>query len=358
MPPAYRKSQSRFSQFITMFSSSIAAPLDPPPPTLLELIDLIDKFSIGHSTCIVIPTNTLFSVPAGFPVNNDNYFPLLIGDDPRPHGFVLCSIATILPWPHAFQITDSAIHLRASTAAEATAAFQLLINATRNVDPIGKSIALPSEHFLLPGQPFLGETVHIERFASSIFGIGTRGSHMTAYVRGPSGEPDDILIWVARRSPDLFSYPHKLDSTVAGGVKASDTPLECIIAESEEEASLPRELVQARVKHTGVVTLANRNPRNGFFHGEILYVYDLELTADEKPELGYDGEVCEFILMTWREVLGRMQNLEFKPNVCPIMIDFFMRHGLITPDNEPRYVEISSRLRRKLPMATNEFEGR
>lgn len=262
-------------------------------------------------------------------------------------------MATILPWPPSFRITDNAIHLNVSSGPEASKAFQDLIDAARSVEPFGKSIALPSEHFLLPGAPFPGQKVHLERFASSIFGIATRGSHMTAY-RRLKGE---MHIWVARRSPELFSYPGKLDSTVAGGVKAEDTPFECIVAESDEEARLSRDMVRKRVVHTGVVTLANRNPKNGFFHGEMIYVYDLELGPDEAPRLGGDGEVAEFVLMPWKEVLARMQNFEFKPNVCPIMIDFFMRHGLITPDTEPRYVEIITRLHRRLPQATNEFEG-
>lgn len=175
---------------------------------------------------------------------------------------------------------------------------------------------------------------------------------MTAYVRSSSSDSSIKGIWVARRSPTLFTYPGKLDSTVAGGVKATDTPTGCILAEAAEEASLPETLISsAACRATGVITLANRNPRTGLFHSEILYVYDLELPEDVIPTPA-DGEVESFILMPVDEVRRRMEEGEFKPNVCPVMIDFMMRHGLITPESEGegRYVDISNRLRRRLPV--------
>jgi hypothetical protein len=40
---------------------------------------------------------------------------------------------------------------------------------------------------------------------------------------------------------------------------------------------------------------------------------------------------------------------EFKPSCAAVMMDFFVRHGFITAENEVDYVEIVSRLHRKLP---------
>lgn len=156
-----------------------------------------------------------------------------------------------------------------------------------------------------------------------------------------------------------------LDSAVAGGVKADDSPLDCMLAESDEEARLSPAVVAPRLRPAGVVTLANRNPRTALIHGEILYVYDLDLSPPPGSEAGAlglvplpgdDGEVEEFILMEWQDVVRRMKAGEFKPNVCAIMIDFFIRHGLVTPEVENQYVEICNRLRRKLPMPTNALE--
>lgn len=201
-----------------------------------------------------------------------------------------------------------------------------------------------SEHFLVMGAR---EFVQIERFAASLFGIATRGAHLTCYVR----DAQCLGIWVARRSSKLFTYPGMLDSTVAGGVKADNSPLDCILAEATEEASLPEDLVAKQVRSVGVVTVANRNLRTELHHSEVLYVYDMELAADVVPR-PQDGEVEEFLLMGCDEVRERMVNGEFKPNVCPIMIDFLIRHGEMTPENERDYVEICNRLRRKLPVPT------
>ena len=191
------------------------------------------------------------------------------------------------------------------------------------------------------------EFVRIERFSSGIFGIATRGSHMTAYVKSP--KTGGLKIWVAKRSKHLLKFPGLLDSTVAGGVKAEHSPRECILAESEEEASLPKWLIESSaLKATGALTLANRNPVNGLFHSEILYTYDLEMPEDVLPKPG-DDEVEEFILMGVDEVRKRMEAGEFKPNVCPVLVDFLVRHGVILED-EKGYIDICARLRRQLPV--------
>lgn len=68
--------------------------------------------------------------------------------------------------------------------------------------------------------------------------------------------------------------------------------------------------------------------------------------------------------MSVEEVVSRMHAGEFKPNcalgasessfsvprqltlicVCKVLIDFLVRHGYLTPENEPRYLEINQRL--------------
>lgn len=297
-----------------------------------------------------------------FEVNHDSYYRLILSPDTRAHGFIHHKTVQRMPWPSAFTIDDAAhtVTLSTPTAALANAAIQAAVDAAINGKQFPTLNGMHSEHFIIPGARYPDSAtegpIKVERFAASLFGINTRGAHLTAYVKRP--EDGGISIWVARRSKNIFTYPGMLDSTVAGGVKASDTPLDCILAESDEEARLAASFVGPRVRHTGVVTLANRNPRTELFHGEILYVYDLDLSGvDTRPELGDDGEVEEFLLLDWQEVLRRMLAGEFKPNVCPIMIDFFVRHGLVTPENEGRYVEICSRLRRRLPMPTNPENG-
>jgi isopentenyldiphosphate isomerase len=273
-----------------------------------------------------------------------------------------------MPWPPSITIDHASASVTISSPPDTTKSTPTTAAAHINA-VLQQAVDAAIENDVFPilsrthSEPFriLGVTttvpeglVQVERFASPLFGIATRGAHMTCYVRD-----GDVVssIWVARRSRALHSYPGKLDSTVAGGIKAPDSPRACILAEAMEEASLPSDLVHARARATGVLTLANRNPRSGLFHGEVLYVYDMELPSGVTPTPG-DDEVEAFELMSVDEVRRRMEDGEFKPNVCAVMTDFFVRHGFVTPESEGEgaYVEICDRLRRRLPMPTSSVE--
>lgn len=54
------------------------------------------------------------------------------------------------------------------------------------------------------------------------------------------------------------SWPGKLDNSVAGGVPAGMTPLESIVKECMEEASLPKDIVAPLLKPTGAVSYCYR----------------------------------------------------------------------------------------------------
>jgi isopentenyldiphosphate isomerase len=188
--------------------------------------------------------------------------------------------------------------------------------------------------------------VVLERFAAPLFGIAGRGAHMTAFVRTISG----LKIWVPRRAKHLVTYPGMLDTTVAGGVKADQSPLECIVAESNEEASLPAEFVEENARGVGVVSHCLKSKRSGLFSIAVLYLYDIELSESMIPKPG-DDEVEGFQLMSVEEVKAAMFKQEFKPNSSLVMMDFFIRHGIMTEDKDLGYAEIAARLRRRLPVA-------
>ncbi|KAH7145701.1 hypothetical protein B0J13DRAFT_622419 [Dactylonectria estremocensis] len=309
-----------------------------PPRTLLDLINDFDN------------------VPLSFETDCHPYYRLYLAPDLRPHGYMLPDTVARMPWPTSFSVdhgersvTLAAPGPGATLTAHANGAFQLAVDAAIDSDLFPNLRQTHSEYFQVMGAH---EPVQVERFAVPLFGMAGRGSHLTGYVRAPDRA---LQIWVARRSRALFTYPGQLDSTVAGGVKASDTPLDCIVAEATEEASLPEALVRARVQPVGVVTLATRKAHSGLTHSDVLYVYDLELPADVVPA-PCDDEVESFTLMGCDEVRQRMLAGEFKPNVCAVMIDFMVRHGVVTAENEPDYVEICQRLRRRLPVPTSSGE--
>ena len=83
----------------------------------------------------------------------------------------------------------------------------------------------------------------------------------------------------------------------------------------------------------------------------MVHVYDIELSEDVIPQ-PHDDEVKEFYLMTPDEVKTALLRQEFKTNSAAVMIDFFIRHGIITADTERDYSEMNMRLHRTLPFAT------
>ena len=89
----------------------------------------------------------------------------------------------------------------------------------------------------------------------------------------------------------------------------------------------------------------------GLLQPECQFVYDLELTPDIIPKPN-DDEVESFHLWPVEKVQKAMAEAQFKPNCALVLLDFFVRHGILTPENEKDYVEIVSRLHRRLPFLT------
>jgi hypothetical protein len=119
---------------------------------------------------------------------------------------------------------------------------------------------------------------------------------------------------------------------------------------------LPRDLVEKSSTSHGTITYiyirtVEATGEIGLIQPECQYVYDLELLADMIPKPN-DSEVQEFYLWDVEEVQKHMAKGEFKPNCALLMLDFFIRHGILTPENENDYDEIKSRIHRDL-----EFPG-
>lgn len=201
-----------------------------------------------------------------------------------------------------------------------------------------------------PGRQLLAS---VERAASNLFGIMTYGAHMTAYVEEPDGT---LKLWISRRSKTKQTYPGMLDNTAAGGMSTGEEPFECLVRECMEEASLPEDIVRARAKSTGCLTyMYVRDERAGGEAGllqpECEYIYDLKLDPDIIPKPN-DTEVEDFRLWSVDEVKQALANGEFKPNCAVVVIDFFMRHGILTPENEKDYLEILARSHRRHEIPT------
>ncbi|KAK1974328.1 NUDIX domain-containing protein [Colletotrichum cereale] len=191
----------------------------------------------------------------------------------------------------------------------------------------------------------------IERAASGLFGVMRYGVHMTAFVRSPKVS-HGIRIWVPRRSPTKSTFPGMLDNTVAGGLMTGEDPFECVIREADEEASLPEQVVRHQAKYVGGVTYTYITKaeagEEGLIYPEVQWIYDLELPEDIVPQ-PKDDEVAEFSLCTVEQVLEGLAQGQWKPNSALVVLDFFIRHGILTRDNEPDYDQIVRRIHRRIP---------
>ncbi|MCJ1261588.1 hypothetical protein MMC22_001454 [Lobaria immixta] len=195
-------------------------------------------------------------------------------------------------------------------------------------------------------------TTSIERAGSALFGIVTYGVHMTAYVK----VDNDIKIWVPRRAKNKQTFGGMLDNTVAGGISSGENPFESVVREAAEEASFPDSLVRSNAKSCGMVTYfyitgQRAGGETGLLQPEVQYVYDLEIDPSVIPKPA-DDEVEEFYLWTVEEVQKALAEGQFKPNCAVVLLDFFVRHGILTADNEKHLIEIVSRIHRKLPFPT------
>jgi 8-oxo-dGTP pyrophosphatase MutT (NUDIX family) len=228
--------------------------------------------------------------------------------------------------------------------------FEQVLDRAREKNVFPKLGKKTDEKFAILGAPV---PIGIERTASSLFGIVGLGVHMNVYTRGSDGE---IKMWIAKRSPHKSTYPGMLDNAVAGGVALGEKPLECLVREAAEEARLEQEFVREYAKAAGAVSWwgisdARSGQMEGLMNPGVVHVYDLEVGpgVDFKP---VDGDVEGFALVGLAEVLDRVKNGEFKPISALVVIDFLVRWGMLTPENEESYAEVVARLHRKLPFPT------
>jgi isopentenyldiphosphate isomerase len=193
---------------------------------------------------------------------------------------------------------------------------------------------------------------HIERAVSGMFGLVTYGVHLVGYVPSPDGSKEKIKIWVPQRAFDKPTYPGMLDNTVAGGIGYPYGIEETVVKECYEEAGLEEAYVRSHIEPVGVATYYFRDSKSlddekGFFQPEVEYLYDLILDEGVTPR-PVDGEVHQFHLWDVTEVKKQLSLGKFKYNTALITIDFFIRHGLITPTEEKDYTEIVQRCHRRL----------
>ena len=153
----------------------------------------------------------------------------------------------------------------------------------------GKHIIDPSPKHenLFPRLPF-------GWIAASLFGITSYGVHLN----GIAGDPENKLLWLARRAKDRPQYPGAMDHLVAGGLTAGISADQVMIRECFEEAGIPEQLA-CKAQPCGQVSLFMEY--SGRIKRDLLFCYDLILPEDFVP-CNKDGEVESFFKKSFSKV--------------------------------------------------------
>jgi len=341
--------QERQSDTFTLTMTE-PAPIADGPKSNLDLVAECDNFPYYQTN------------PKLFLAHVNYYYGLYVDAYPDTKlGFVLPSIAKVLTGLPDWKLDENRRRLTlvgGSNEAERTAILAATTKAMQATNYFQVLSKWRNELYPVYG-PQRELLFSVERAASPLFGIITYGCHMTAYTRmsaSSGSDKSETKIWVARRAATKQTYGGMLDNTVAGGMATGESPLESMIRECAEEASLAEDVVRRGIKPVGTVTYFHiRDQRaggeTGLLQPECEYVYDLELPEGIVPA-PCDDEVAGFELKTVEEVKEAMRNGEFKPNCAMVLLDFFVRHGFLTAENDEGYIEIVARLHRKFEFPT------
>lgn len=262
---------------------------------------------------------------------------------------MLPSVVDKMPWTDKFEVnhTDRLITIRFAPGSDVeSVAIHEQLEKAREEPSFEILRKWREELYRILG---LSRTVHIARGGSALFGVQTIGVHITGFCRDEAGE---MKLWIPRRSATKQTYPGMLDNTVGGGTTAEEDPFECMVREAKEEASLPEQWMRANAKAVGTISYvlvrdSKAGGEIGLLQPSTQHLYDVELPADIVPKPS-DGEVEAFYLLSVADAMRSLKEGQFKPNSALTLIDFLIRNGYITASNEPDYLQLVSRIHRRI----------
>ncbi len=245
---------------------------------------------------------------------------------------------TLRRFPDLFRVDDAAVTLLADGGFErVSAAIDAVVETL-----IGDGLIPKWRNEFFAVAPRWGVAPHfrLDRGAVPFFGTRSYGVHLNGWRRDDSR----LMLWVGRRAADKKVAPNQLDNIVAGGIPWELSVEETLVKEAQEEADIPA-LLAARATPVGAISY-RMETELGMRH-DVLFLYDLEVPADFTPR-NTDGEIASFQRMPADEAVDRVRGGdEFKFNVNLVILDFALRHGLVTP-REPDYLDLVTGLRQPL----------
>ncbi|KAK0644620.1 NUDIX hydrolase domain-like protein [Cercophora newfieldiana] len=284
--------------------------------------------------------------PEGYKKFMQDYFAFLIDGIGEPIGLVHVSVIEALPWPECWTVDAPkrliTLHCLPNFEVRTLAVEEAMLKGhAANASP---SLSIwHNERF--PVYSADGQHVlDVDGSGVDVIGARSFAVYLTAWTNTPGGRK----YWVQRRGWNKTLLPGMLDSAVSGRLKPGELPYEGMVREAGEEANLPEALLRERLRPCDVLAAAYTTSNQGapaYMH-HTQYVYEIEL--DQEHVLSCDtDEVAEFFLMSLEEVRDAIDRDEFIPITRLVYLAHFIRHGVITADNDARLQETCARLHRR-----------
>lgn len=279
--------------------------------TVLKLVNALNSFTCADSSkssCIpfVVDSKMIGTVP--------------------PH-----VVKELKNYPDVFEITSRADSVK--LASELTRIEQRDEAVARVLEEIRKKdifVTLKGwRHELYSVRSNLSEPplLNIERSACCLFGVIQYGVHMNGYTI-IDGE---VKMWISKRSATKPTFPNMYDNMCAGGLTGGMGIRECAMKECQEEASIDDEVLK-RLKYVDCISYYYEDERGIFPENQ--FIFDIEMPNDFIPK-NADGEMQNFQLLSLDKVKELIMGGNFKPNCALCVVNFLIRHGYMTPDDEP-----------------------
>ena len=338
----------------------------------LDIIKECDNFPYHNPSNPFFFTNPLASI---------YQFHLL--DDPTPHGWLLASIASKMLWTPDFIINHHSMPKTITLHPSSLSHDQLDLSKTCTTilndileQARSKKLFKILEAWTNHKSPILTARfpLSIERSATLLFGLVSHSIHLIIYTSGPSG----LKFWIPRRSSSGNSKSYtgkgKLDTSFKTSCSATELPFETLVHHVAgknpwcAEKLAPETLDPKKRLFDGYLSWFHalkdtssekENSEPGLLRPCVQYVYDLEVSETAllqsiKPMNPKDNDAeaeakAEFHLYSTQEVQTALAAGDFKPSAAMVFFDFFVRHEVLTFENEKDFEELKSRLHRRLP---------
>lgn len=284
--------------------------------------------------------------PSTYKAFLENYYYFVIEGYERPFGYVHLTTVRSLSWTSAWDVDHDRrfVTLQGAQTFEERTEIMHEVLWHGHLNKASRSL-LTWKGRLCPVETPSGEHVlNMEESGADIMGILSYGIHLVAWTR----KGNEKLFWVQRRSMDKPVQPGKLDVALGGTLHPHQRPLDNMIERGHAEANLSESYLRERLESCGTIsyTMARTNQGEPGCQQHTQYLYEMEVGEDVQL-VPMEGETDKFELISLSGVLRALDEGDFKWVASLVWVNYFIRHGILHPGNEPNLAEIDNRLHRK-----------